>query len=129
MTSKADLDDRYGRRSPRRAGAVIVATAAVAAVVVGLFAWRTLANPASGVEGEASGYTVAPRAVTIKVQLTAPPGVAVACALSALDEQFGVVGWKVVELAPSDSHVRTFTQTVPTVAEATTGLVNSCWVA
>ncbi len=129
MTTQADLDDRYGRRSPRRARAVLIIVAALAAIAVAVFAWRTLANPASGVDGEAAGYTVSPRAVTIKVQLTAPAGVAIACALSALDEQFGVVGWKVVELAASGTHVRTFTQTVPTVAEATTGLVNSCWVA
>jgi hypothetical protein len=47
--------------------------------------------------------------------------------VEALDEEFGVVGWKIVEIPATDTHMQQLSATVPTVAEATTGLVNSCW--
>jgi hypothetical protein len=57
-----------------------------------------------------------------------PIGRDVACALEAQDEEHGVVGWKIIEIAASEQHTRAFRESIPTVAEATTGLVNSCWV-
>jgi len=65
--------------------------------------------------------------VTVSFQVTAPQGRDLACAVEALDEEFGVVGWKIVEIPAVASHTQQLTATVPTVAEATTGLVNSCW--
>ena len=61
-------------------------------------------------------------------QVTAPAGAAFACALEALDEEFGVVGWRVVEYRAIGGELAGLRETVPTVARATTGLVNSCWV-
>lgn len=129
-TTQAVLDDRYGRRgSPRRRRAIWIAVIAVAAIVVGAFAWSTIANPANALKAVDTGYRIEERSVTLSFTLSAPAGTSVACALEAMDEEYGVVGWKVVELPASDSHVRTFTETVPTVAKAATGLVNACWVA
>ena len=43
--------------------------------------------------------------------LSVPPGNETACIVQALDEDFTVVGWKVVEIPASEQHLRTFTET------------------
>jgi len=129
MTTQAVLDDRYGRGgSRRRRRAAWAAVIAVAVLVVGWFGWYTLTNPENGVAADATSFRLEERSVTVDFQLTAPAGTTVACAIEALDEDYGVVGWKIVEIPASDAHVRAFTEVVPLVAEATTGLVNDCWV-
>ncbi|MFT4220862.1 MAG: DUF4307 domain-containing protein [Microbacterium sp.] len=129
MTTPADLDDRYGRRAdPRRRRAVWIAAVAAAAAVVGWFGWHTVANPDNGVRADGTSFHLEERAVTVDFQLTAPLRSRVACAIEALDEDYGVVGFKVVEYPASDSPVRAYSERVPTLAAATTGLVNSCWV-
>ena len=129
MTTQEMLDERYGRTSSPRRRWTIGVLAAIGAIVVGLFAWMTVANTLDEVGVEATGFTVHDaRTITVDFQLSAPAGRSVACALEAQDEDHGVVGWKIVEYPPSDLHTRAFHETVPTTAGATTGLVNSCWV-
>lgn len=129
MTTQDMLDERYGRTSsPRRRWAVGVVVA-VAAVVVGLFAWMTVAASWDDVDVDTTGYGVEDeRTVTLAFQITAPEGRSVACALEAQDEEHGVVGWKIVEYPASELRTRAFRESIPTTAEATTGLVNDCWV-
>lgn len=129
MTTQAMLDERYGRtRSPARRWA-IVAAIVVAAAIVGMFAWFTVANSLDAVDADTTGFEVVDEhSVALRFQVTAPPGRAIACALEAQDEEHGIVGWRIVELPASDEHARAFDEVVPTTAEATTGLVNSCWV-
>ena len=50
------------------------------------------------------------------MQISAPAGAAVACALEAQDVEHGVVGWRVVEFAASDAHTQAFQERIPTVA-------------
>jgi len=129
MTTQDMLDERYGRTSSPRRRWTIGVLAAIGAIVVGLFAWMTVANTLNEVGVEATGFTVHDaRTVTVDFQLSAPAGRSVACALEAQDEDHGVVGWKIVEYPSSDLHTRAFHEAVPTTAGATTGLVNSCWV-
>lgn len=128
MTTQAVLDERYGRtRRPGRR-AVWIALGTVAVILIGWFGWYTLTNPANGISADATAFDLGERSVRVDFQLTAPAGTAVACAIEALDEEYGVVGWKVVEYPASDTHIRALSETVPIVAAATTGLVNSCWV-
>ncbi|MGZ8476348.1 MAG: DUF4307 domain-containing protein [Candidatus Limnocylindria bacterium] len=129
MTTPDMLDERYGRTgSPRRRWALGIA-AAIAAVLVGLFAWMIVAGTLDDVGIETTGFTVEdPRTVTLAFQLTAPEGRSVACALEAQDEDHGIVGWRIVEYPASELRARAFRETIPTTAEATTGLVNNCWV-
>ena len=129
MTTQQKLDSRYGRTSPARRRGWMVASSAVAAVVVALFAWMTIAAAADDVHVDATGYAVVDEhTVEVNFQITAPPGRDVACALEAQDEEHGVVGWRVVEFPASEDHASAFVETVPTISEATTGLVNACWV-
>jgi hypothetical protein len=130
MTTTQDmLDDRYGRvRSPRRRW-VIGALIVVAVLLVGVFAWMTVAAALDDVAADGTAYQIVDdRSVVLTFQLSAPAGSSVACALEAQDEEHGVVGFQVVRIEASDQHTRAFRETIPTVARATTGLVNSCWV-
>ncbi|MCR2817058.1 DUF4307 domain-containing protein [Microbacterium jiangjiandongii] len=131
MTTQQFLDERYGRRTSRRrsrAGWIIVAVVAVAATVS--LGWSTVATSMSSVDVDATAYSVVDEhTVTVTFQVVAPSDGIVACALEAQDEEHGVVGWRVVEMSLERGRLQVFTETIPTTGEATTGLVNSCWVA
>ncbi len=131
MTSAATqelLDDRYGRRrGSRRLGWVVAGV--LAAGAVGYLAWTTVASAVDSVDVDTTGFAVVDaETVTVDFQLTVRTGVPVACALEAQDTEHGVVGWRVVEYPASDEHSRAFRETLRTTAEATTGLVTSCWI-
>ncbi|MFH8250493.1 DUF4307 domain-containing protein [Microbacterium sp. B2969] len=129
MTTQQMLDERYGRSRRGAPRWVVVAAIAVAVAVVVAFAWMTVAGSLSSVDSDTTGFQIVDEhSVVLEFQISAPAGASVACALEAQDVEHGVVGWKVVEIEPSDTHARAFRETIPTVAEATTGLVNSCWV-
>ena len=128
-TTQDMLDERYGRRrSPvaRWIGGIAIALVGVAAVA---FLWQTVATSAQSVSADTTSFVVVDEhTVEVNVQISAPAGAAVACALEAQDVEHGVVGWRVVEFPASDAHVQAFQEEIPTVAAATTGFVNSCWV-
>jgi hypothetical protein len=48
--------------------------------------------------------------------------------VQALSDKFAVVGWKVIEVPPSDLANRSFTEVVRTSELATTGLISNCWL-
>jgi len=129
MTTSTMLDDRYGRSSTRRTTRFWVVVAGIGiAAAVGVAAWYSFSTPASSIDATTTGYELADGTATVSFQVTAPAGSAVACVLEAQDEDHGIVGWKVVEYPPTDAHSQAFRETIPVTAEATTGLVNSCWV-
>lgn len=130
MTTQALLDDRYGRTRSLRARVISWSViGALAAAVFGLVAWSTWSGAADAVDADVTTFTVDDtHSITVALQFTAPIGASVACALEAQDPEHGVVGWRVVEYPASASHAQAFIETIPTVAEATTGFVNSCWV-
>ena len=128
MTTAQQLDERYGRTRRRRGPWIVVI--AIAAAVVIAFGWMTVTSQMNAVDADDLGYDlVDEHTVEVRFQLTGVQGKNVACVVEALDEEFGVVGWKVVEIAAGDAHSQALAATVPTVSQATTGLVNSCWVA
>ncbi|KAB1864108.1 DUF4307 domain-containing protein [Microbacterium algeriense] len=128
MTTARDLDARYGRTGRRRLPWIIAG--AVALLLVGAFSWMTVAQSMGSVDADDLGFElVDEHSVNVSFQVTGVQGKDVVCAVEALDEEFGVVGWKIVEIPAGDSHSQARSVTVPTVAEATTGLVNTCWVA
>lgn len=128
MTTAQELDERYGRGRRRRLPWIVGSAIAVLAVVA--LGWSTVSQSMSSVDADDLGYEVVdPHSVDVRFQVTIPEGTDVVCAIEALDEEFGVVGWKIVEIPAADRPSQTLSETVPTVSEATTGLVNSCWVA
>lgn len=128
MTTAEQLDDRYGRTRRRRAPWIV--GIAIAAVIVVVFGWMIVAQSMSSVDADDLGFDlVDEHSVNVRFQVTGVQGKDVQCIVEALDEEFGVVGWKLVEIAAGESHSQAVEATVPTVGEATTGLVNTCWVA
>ncbi|UNK69882.1 DUF4307 domain-containing protein [Microbacterium sp. H1-D42] len=128
MTTARELDERYGRKGRRPLPWIIGGVLAVAVIV--FFGWTTVAKQMNAVDAADLGFTVVDtHSVDLRFQFTAPRGADVACAVEALDVEFGVVGWKIVEFSGNESHTQGVQVSIPTVAEATTGLVKSCWVA
>lgn len=128
MTTTQHLDERYGRT--RRGRLPWVIGAIVAVLAVGIAGWLTVRGSMDSIDITDLGFEVVDEhSVTIDFQIVAPHDRPVYCALEALDEEFGIVGWRIVEYSPSETRARAFTESIPTVAEATTGLVNTCWVA
>ena len=128
MTTAEQLDERYGRTRARRTPWIIAGIVAV--LVVGAFGWMIVAQSMSSVDADDLGYElVDEHTVDVRFQVSGVQGKDVVCVVEALDEEFGVVGWKVVEIPAGDSHTQALSAVVPTVSAATTGLVNTCWVA
>ncbi|MFG6445188.1 DUF4307 domain-containing protein [Microbacterium sp. P06] len=124
------LDERYGRRhSTRRRVIGWTIVGALALGLIGWVGWGVVARSAVEVGVDLTAFDVPDEHTTsVSFQITSPPGSTVACALEAQDEEHGIVGWRVVEYPAVDAHARAFTERIPTVGLATTGLVNSCWV-
>lgn len=129
MTTKEQLDERYGRTPhPARRRGLWIILAGTAAASVAALSWLTVSNTADDVGFDETGFElVDARSVAVSFQATPPANTAFACALKALDEDFSVVGWRVIEYPASESATRAFRETIPTVAAATTGTVHSCW--
>lgn len=128
MTTARELDERYGRTARRPLPWIIGGIIAV--VIIVAFSWMTVARGMNSVDAADLGFTVTDsHSVDVRFQYTAPRGSDVVCIVQALDEDFGIVGWKVLEMPATEQHTKAVDVRVPTVATATTGLVKTCWVA
>jgi len=128
VTTPEQLDERYGRTRARRTPWIIAG--AIAVLAVGAYGWMTVTQSMNSVDADDLGYElVDEHSVDVRFQITGVQGKDVVCIVEALDEEFGVVGWKVIEIPAGDSHSQALAATIPTVSAATTGLVNTCWVA
>lgn len=130
MTTHAELDERYGRaQSALRRRVRWIVVGVVAAVIVVVASILTITSTLDTVRADGvSMEVIDEKSVIVGFEVSGPTGREIACAIEALDAEFGVVGWRVVVLPESDQHTRAFREQVPTLALATTGLVNSCWV-
>jgi len=129
MTTKEELDERYGRTRSGRRRATWIIVGILAAASIGALAWATVGNSINTVGYDGTGHEIVDdRTVSVLFQVTPPAGASFACALQALDEEFGIVGWRVLEFPASDGAAKAYREAIPTVARATTGLVDSCWV-
>ena len=127
-TTQQMLDERYGRTRRSRRFWVWFAVVGIA-VAVAAAGWFAVSSTTGATDATTTGFElVDAHTVTISFQVTAAADADIACVLEAQDTDHGVVGWRVVEYPASGEHSRAFSETVPTVAEATTGFVNTCWV-
>jgi len=129
----SDLDERYGRtRATSRTRRVLaIAVAGAFALVLGAWVvWAALDGDSANIEFRDVGHEiVSDSLVTVTWQVTAEPGSDVSCAVKAMNESFSDVGWKLIQLAPSDERTRVFTEPVRTTELAVTGLIYRCWLA
>ncbi|MCU1560132.1 DUF4307 domain-containing protein [Mycetocola sp.] len=128
------LDERYGRsaqarRRQRRLG--WIAGGVFALVFVAWVVWAALdtVGPAALEVRDTAHVVVDERTVEVTFELSVATGTTSHCAVQALNDTFAVVGWKVVEIPPSDQRTRSFTETVTTTELASTGLIYRCWLA
>lgn len=128
----SSVEERYGRTAVdrrRRLTFAIAAAAAVLLVVVAWVVWVGLFTPAASLETRDTGYVIgADSTVDIRFEVSTAPGTPVSCALQALNEQFGIVGWKVVDLPPGEERTRAFVENVRVTEPAVTGLIYRCWL-
>ncbi len=132
MTTPDDLAARYGRtRTDARRTRVIliIAGAAFAVVFAAWLWWAGILGPSAQFETKDVGHTITgDDSASVTWQFTAEPGTAARCAVQALNSSFGVVGWRVVDLPPSEQRTREFTETLLTTERAVTGLIYRCWL-
>jgi len=127
------LAARYGRtRTKRTRDRLLLVGGAVAfaIVLIAWVVWAGLDGQKPSVQATDTGHRLMneERAVEVSWTLSVPPGNETACIVEALDEDFTVVGWRVVEIPASDQYLRTFTERVRVAREANTGLISTCWL-
>lgn len=131
VDADADLDERYGRapRDKRRIRRWAIAAACAFTLVIGAWlVWGGVIDGLDTVDGQNIGHTVlSDSEVEVTWQLTIQPGQATSCALQALNDSFGIVGWKVVDLPASSQRTRSLTDIVRTSEQSVTGLIYRCW--
>lgn len=131
--STAALNARYGRTpgNARRTRLISWSTAGAFVVVFGAWlVWGGLLGTPAQLESRDVGHTIVDdRHVDVRFEITTNAGAPVTCALQALNESFGIVGWKIVELGASEQRNRTFVESVRTSELAVTGLIYRCWLA
>jgi hypothetical protein len=130
--TEVDLDARYGRNpgARRRTRWIAIGAAIAFALVFAAWLWwgGVLGAPARLEVRDMGHEIVAADVVSVTWQLTTPPGATSSCAVQALNESFGIVGWKVVELPAADVPTRSFTVELRTAEPAVTGLIYRCWL-
>lgn len=132
LAANAALDARYGR-TPHEASRTRLISWGTAAAFVVVFAawlvWGGLLGAPAELEAKDVGHTIIDdRHVDVRFELTTNPGTPITCALQALNESFGIVGWRIIELAPSEQRTRSITESVRTSELAVTGLIYRCWL-
>lgn len=124
--------ERYGRtraHGRRRLALGITAALAMVAVVSAWVVWVGLFTPGASIQAQDVGYvTREDSTIDVRFTVTVNPGTPASCALQALNEDFAIVGWKIVELAPSESLTREFVENVRITEPAVTGLIYRCWL-
>lgn len=133
MTSPQQrLDERYGRtagaeRRTRRL--MIIAGVVFAVVFTAWVVWGGLSGTNAELETRELGYAnVSDTSIDVRWEVSVAPGTEVSCALQALNESFGIVGWRIVELPPSTERTRIFTESLRTAERPVTGLPYQCWL-
>jgi hypothetical protein len=131
--TQGSVAERYGRTDAARRGRLTIGIAAAAGVLLVTVAWVVwvgLFSPSASLETRDTGYVnhSADGNVDIRFEVTVEPGTPVTCALQALNAEFAIVGWKIVELPGDDARTRAFVENVRVTEPAVTGLIYRCWL-
>jgi hypothetical protein len=127
-----DLAARYGRTPAHRARMRLVAVLAavgVAIVVVAWVIWVGLFGPDASLETKDVGFVAhSDSSVEVRWQLTAPSDTPVSCAVKATSEKHAVIGWRIVDVPPSEQTTRILSETLRTSEPPNGGAVFRCWL-
>jgi hypothetical protein len=126
------LDSRYGRTPERQRRTRLIAILAglgVLVVVTAWVLWVGLLGPSASLGSRDLGYQLdGDSAIEVRYEVTMDAGQTASCALEALNSDFGIVGWKVVDIPVSQKTTRQFRETLRTSEPAVTGLIYRCWL-
>ena len=132
LEARAALDARYGRRpvNPVRTRRILWGVAGAFVILFAVWlAWGGLVGAPADLEAKDVGHTIVDHnEVEVRFELTTKPGTPVSCALQALNQSFGIVGWRIIELGASEQRTRSITESVRTSERAVTGLIYRCWL-
>ena len=127
-----NLDARYGRTpgGRRRDRRVLwVVAGGFALVLVAWVVWAGLDGSAPQIEARDTRHSIIDEhSVSVTFEVSMPAGSTASCAVEALNENFTIVGWKVVDLPPSDRYTRSVTESIRTTELSNTGLIYRCWL-
>jgi hypothetical protein len=135
--ANTSLANRYGAKKRRLSPAAKRIGGGVAlAAGIGFMAWVSTSNSLNDVSFKDIGYVTTDATLAeVDFQVTREHGISVKCAVKALDSKYAVVGWKVVDIPPSEPDGtadggRTVSQRVPVRTESlsVSGVVDSCWI-
>ena len=131
MTVNPDLETRYGRTPATRTRdrRLLWALGGVfALVLIAWVVWTGLDGASEKIEARDTRHQIIDdHSVSVTFEVSMPTGSPASCAVQALNESFTVVGWKVIDLPPSDLYTRSFTELVNTTELSNTGLIYKCW--
>ncbi|MEX2441286.1 MAG: DUF4307 domain-containing protein [Pontimonas sp.] len=126
------LASRYGStQTDRRRQKVwaIAGASGVAVVLLAWLGWAGLGQPGSQFDTRDLGFElVSAREVSVRFEVTTTPGSSLSCAVQALNAQYGIVGWTIVDIPPAEARTRVFNQPLRTSEQAVTGLLYECWL-
>ena len=130
--TQQSLDERYGRtaRDDLRTKRILIIAGVLFTLVFGAWVvWGGLSGTNAKLEERELGYReLTETSITVTWEVSVEPGTEVSCAVQALNENFGIVGWRVLELGASDERTRVFSETLRTSEQAVTGLPYGCWL-
>ena len=126
------IDARYGRtrgHAKRQKTLAIIGGVGVASVLMAWIWWAGLLQPSAQFQARDLGYTlVDDQNIVVQFEITVPPDTPMQCAVQALNAEYGIVGWRIVDIPASDKRTRVFEQPLRTSEKPVTGLLYQCWV-
>jgi len=123
---------RYGRTPQAAKRSQFIAYlggASVAIVLVAWLWWAGVSQPGGQFEARDLGYSIVDeRNIVVFFEITVNPQTPMKCAIQSLNAEYGIVGWQVVTIPPSQQRTRVFEQALRTSEMPVTGLLYRCWV-
>ncbi len=120
------LAQRYGKQAKlSRRTWLWISAAGISVMTIGvLIASIANYNP---VQSQDLGFSVkGPTQVVLEFEITKPQDATAICTLEALNEQFGQVGYKTLEIGPQESAKLRLSVSINTTELSTTALVDEC---
>jgi hypothetical protein len=128
----SNLDERYGRTPGSRLRdrrVLWVVAGAFALVLTAWVVWAGLDGAGPAIEARDTRHQIIDEnSISVTFEVSLPTDTAASCAVQALNETFTAVGWRVIDLPPSDDYTRSFTEILHTTELSNTGLIYRCWL-